>query len=42
MAKRVKRETPRHLEAFELYVAAGGRRSYRQVARALGTSVGAV
>ncbi len=42
MAKRVKRETQRHLEAFELYVAQGGRRSYRQVARAMGTSIGAV
>jgi hypothetical protein len=42
VAKRVKRETQRHLEAFELYVAQGGRRSYRQVARAMGTSIGAV
>ena len=42
MAKRVKRETQRHLEAFELYVAQGGRRSYRQVARATGVSVMAV
>ena len=38
----IKRETPRHHEAFELYVAQGGRRSYRAVARATGVSVMAV
>ncbi len=32
----IKRETPRHHEAFELFVAQGGRRSYRKVAHALG------
>ncbi len=37
MKKRlIQRETPRHHEAFELFVAQGGRRSYAQVARALG------
>ncbi len=38
----LRRETPRHHEAFELYVAQGGRRSYRAVARAIGVSVLAV
>jgi hypothetical protein len=38
----IQRETPRHHEAFELYVAQGGRRSYRAVARAIGVSVLAV
>ena len=38
----IKRETPRHLEAFELFVAQGGQRSYRKVARATGVSVMAV
>ncbi|MEE9234959.1 MAG: hypothetical protein V3U28_05950 [Candidatus Acidoferrales bacterium] len=38
----IKRETPRHLEAFELYVAQGGQRSYRKVARATGVSVMAI
>lgn len=39
----IQRETPRHLAAFELYVAqVGGRRSYRAVARELGTSIDAV
>ncbi len=38
----IKRETPRHHEAFELFVAQGGRRSYRAVARAIGVSVMAV
>ncbi len=38
----IQRETPRHHEAFELYVAQGGRRSYRAVARATGVSVLAV
>ncbi len=38
----IKRETPRHHEAFELYVAQGGRRSYRAVAQATGVSVMAV
>ena len=38
----IKHETPRHLEAFELYVAQGGRRNLPQVARALGVSAKAV
>ncbi len=38
----IKRETPRHQEAFELYVAQGGQRSYRAVAQATGVSVMAV
>jgi len=38
----IKRETPRHHEAFELYVAQGGRRSYRAIAQATGVSVMAV
>ncbi len=38
----IKRETPRHLEAFELFVAQGGQRSYRKVACATGVSVMAI
>jgi hypothetical protein len=40
--KPLRRETPRHHEAFELYVAQGGRRSYHAVGRAIGVSVMAV
>jgi hypothetical protein len=40
--KPLRRETPRHHEAFELFVAQGGRRSYRKVARATGVSVMAI
>ncbi len=36
------RETPRHLTAFEIYVAQGGRRSYRVVAQETGVTVMAV
>ncbi len=38
----IQRETPRHLTAFEIYVAQTGRRSYRAVAREMGVTVMAV
>ena len=40
--KRPPHETQRHLAAFELYVAQGGRRSYRAVAEATGVTVMAI
>ncbi len=40
--KRPPHETQRHLAAFELYVAQGGRRSYRAIAQATGVTVMAV
>jgi hypothetical protein len=40
--KRPPHETQRHLAAFELYVAQGGRRSYRAVASATGVTVMAI
>ncbi len=43
MKKRpIERETPRHLTAFEVYVAQTGRRSYRAVAEATGVTAMAI